>query len=98
MRVNGVQELIHRRRRQVLHHSILYCGFNAHHVADSVFDSWAQELAQLKDEHSAESAAAEYQLKAFRGFTGEAGYHLPLYELRASRVARRMYADGKADN
>ena len=96
--MSDIQELIHRRRRQVLHHSILYYCYNVTHVADSVFDSWAQELARLQVEHPAESAAVGYQLEAFQGFTGETGFHLPMHEPRASRVARRIIADKQAHN
>lgn len=83
---NEVQELIHRRRRQVLYHSILYYKFNTTVIEDSVFDKWALELVELQTKHPKDSAAVPYMLEAFKDFTGETGFHLPLGDLRTHNV------------
>lgn len=85
-----VAELIHRRRRQVLVHSILYYRLGESIVPDGTFDRWARELAALQRAHPETSEGVEYMLDAFRDYTGETGYHLPLADERATRVARHL--------
>lgn len=88
--MNQIQELIHRRRRQVLIHSILYYQFNTNTVPDVQFDLWAQELAKLQADHPEDSEAVEYHREAFRGFTGETGFDLPLWDRQAQSVAQKI--------
>ena len=42
-----IAELINRRRRQLLVHSIIYYRFDKNIVSDSVWTEWAIELADL---------------------------------------------------
>lgn len=88
----GIQELIHRRRRQVLVHSILYYAYNTNVVPDATYDLWAQELAKVQQDHPEDSEAVEYHLEAFRGYTGETGFHLPLHDRRATNIAKTLMA------
>ncbi|WNN93692.1 DNA ligase [Arthrobacter phage CallinAllBarbz] len=88
-----VAELIHRRRRQVLVHSILYYRLDASLVPDATFDRWAHELADLQRDHPAASEGVAYMRDAFRGFTGDSGHHLPLTDPRATYLARHLLAD-----
>lgn len=88
----GIQELIHRRRRQVLVHSILYYAYNTNLVPDATYDLWAQELAKVQQDHPEDSEAVEYHLEAFRGYTGETGFHLPLHDRRATSIAKTLMA------
>lgn len=90
--INETQELIHRRRRQVLVHSILYYSYNTNVVPDATFDLWAQDLAKLQEDHPEDSEAVEYHLEAFRGYTGETGFHLPLHDKRATTIAKTLMA------
>lgn len=85
-----IEELIHRRRRQVLVHSIIYYRFNTTVIDDATFDLWARELAQLQKDHPDVSAKVDYHREAFEGFDGETGYHLPLHDKRAMRVAGHL--------
>ena len=85
-----VAELIHRRRRQILVHSILYYKFGDSILSDAIFDQWAKELAKLQTDNPDVSESVEYMLEAFRDFAGETGYHLPLHDIRAQRVARHL--------
>ena len=93
--LNSVQELIHRRRRQVLVHSILYYRYNVNVIPDSQFDTWAQELARVQQEFPEQSEAVEYRLEAFRNFTGETGFHLPLHDMEATKIAKQLRTDYK---
>lgn len=87
---NPIQELIHRRRRQVLVHSILYYTFDTNIISDALFDEWASELAHLQRDNPVDSEAVEYMREEFRDYTGETGYHLPLKDKAAQRVARQL--------
>lgn len=82
-----LEELIHRRRRQVLVHSILYYEMNTNLLPDATFDLWAHELAELQVAHPEESAKVEYMREEFKDFTGDGGSHLPLLDPRAYAVA-----------
>jgi hypothetical protein len=85
-----VIELIHRRRRQVLVHSILYYEMNTNIIPDHVFDKWAHELADMQKAYPRESAAVEYMREEFRDFTGDGGSHLPLLETKAYAIALEL--------
>jgi NAD-dependent DNA ligase len=85
-----VEELIHRRRRQILVHSIIYYKYGESTIPVATFDSWAQELARLQKAHLQLSESIPYMRYAFSDFTGETGYHLPLMDERASRVAEQI--------
>jgi hypothetical protein len=85
-----VEENIHRLRRVVLAHSVLYYKLGDSIVPDSQFDAWAYELVGLQKDHPEASEAVYYHREAFRGFTGETGYDLPLMDEGANRVAQRM--------
>lgn len=92
-----VEERINRLRRQVLVHSIIYYRLGTSVIDDSVFDSRARELAQLQKDHPKQSENVEYMREAFRDFTGETGYHLPLDDERAYNVALEIVLDSKSN-
>lgn len=85
--MNEVEELIHRRRRQVLVHSIIYYKVGDSIISDAQFDLWARELARLQQENVVESNAVEYMREEFADFTGETGFHLPLMDVAAGKIA-----------
>lgn len=85
-----VSELIHRRRRQILVHSILYYRMNETLIADATFDRWAHELAVLQQQHLEISEGVDYMREAFRAFSGDTGFDLPLEDTRANEVAREL--------
>lgn len=85
-----IEELIHRRRRQLLVHSIIYYRLGETIVPDAVFDSWAKELAALQTQHLQLSESIPYMRYAFSDWTGETGFHLPLMDRRASAVAEEL--------
>jgi len=90
----GIVELIHRRRRQVLVHSILYYEMNTNVLPDATFDAWAHELADLQVAHPEESAAVDYMRDEFKDFTGDGGSHLPLHDKRAYTIALQLQTTG----
>jgi hypothetical protein len=85
-----IRELIHRRRRQILVHSILYYQMDRTLITDAQFDTWARELAQLQHDHPQVSEAIRYHRAAFRGFNGATGYNLPLNDPRAISLAHHL--------
>ncbi|MFI7630307.1 DNA ligase LigA-related protein [Microbispora rosea] len=85
-------ELINRRRRQVLVHSILYYDLDSPLITDGVFDEWARQLAQLQTEHPAISCKVAYRWRDFADFDGSTGYHLPLHDPHARSRALGLLA------
>lgn len=85
-----IEELIHRRRRQILVHSIIYYRLGETIVEDAVFDMWAKELAALQTQHLQLSESIPYMRYAFADWTGETGFHLPLMDRRAGAVAEEL--------
>ncbi|MBP2704358.1 hypothetical protein JOL79_11095 [Microbispora sp. RL4-1S] len=84
---DAVAELINRRRRQVLVHSILYYDMDSPLVTDAVFDQWARQLAQLQADHPVISGKVAYRWREFADFDGSTGYHLPLHDPHARSTA-----------
>jgi hypothetical protein len=87
-----IRELIHRRRRQVIVHSVLYYKLDSPLISDTTFGSWARELAVLQEEHRELSDEVAYMREAFCGFTGNTGFDLPLDDAAATATARRLVA------
>lgn len=86
-----IAELIHRRRRQILVHSILYYRLGASTLDDSTFDVWARELARLQKENPEISESVEYMREDFADFAGETGFHLALMDERATSIAELVF-------
>lgn len=76
-------------------HSIIYYAFNTTLLDDAVFDVWARELAQLQTDNPEVAESVEYMRDEFADFNGETGFHLPLHDIRASRVAKHLIAGSK---
>ena len=66
---NLVSELISRRRRQILIHSILYYKFNENLISDWQWSEWAEELEQLQRDYPEIADKCVYA-NAFRDFPG----------------------------
>lgn len=86
----SVEERIHRLRRIVLVHSILYYRFDKNVVADAVFDAWAYELAGLKETEPEADERVRYMREEFRTFDGSGGSALPLDDPRATSNALKL--------
>lgn len=72
-----IKELINRRRRQVLVHSVIYYVFNDNLISDSKWSEWARELAQLQEAYPDIAEQCIYA-DAYRNFDGSSGFDLPL--------------------
>lgn len=87
MSEEAVYELINRRRRQILIHSIIYYKMNENVVTDDVWASWAVELEELQKRYPEIAAKAPYA-KDFVDFDHSSGYNLPLDDPGAVLKAR----------
>jgi len=76
--LGGVEELIDMYRRWVALHSYIYYELAKTVASDETWDRKARQLARLQDVHGA--GAGSWQNKAFEGFTGDTGFHLPVTE------------------
>jgi hypothetical protein len=75
--MNQIEELIHRRRRQVLLHSYLYYQMNTNIISDHTYDYWCKELAELQRDYPEESKNVSFYFKEFSDFDGSTGCDLP---------------------
>lgn len=85
-----IGERIHRLRRLILVHSILYYVLDSSIVSDFTFDSWSQELVGLQNIHPEISKRVPYMRKAFADFDGSTGAFLPLMDTQAYYLALRL--------
>lgn len=89
MTENEIAELINRRRRQILVHSVIYYELNDNLVSDRTWSQWAVELEKLQKAYPDIAARCPYA-EAFSNFDPSTGYNLPLDDLWALGVARRL--------
>ena len=82
----AVAELITRRRRQVLVHSVIYYRYNENLISDATWSEWASELEKLQAKYP-ELAATLPLAQAFEGFDHSTGADLPLGDPWANGVA-----------
>lgn len=66
----GDEELIRRRRAQMLVHSYAYYVMDTQLISDHQWQAWADELARI-------NRPIGFYDKAFEGWDGSTGYHLP---------------------
>lgn len=86
MTVEQITELISRRRRQVLVHSVIYYEMNKNLITDAQWSKWAFELDALQKKYP--KLAAKCPLAyAFEDFDGSSGFNLPLRDPWAVRTA-----------
>lgn len=74
---NKVEELINRRRHQILVHSYIYYEMNENIISDHTYDIWCKELAELQRDYPNESNNVKFYKKEFSTFDGSTGFHLP---------------------
>lgn len=77
MTKDEIAELISRRRRQILVHSIIYYKMDDCIVSDNQWAEWALELEQMQNEHPDIADECVFA-DAFEGFEHSSGYNLPL--------------------
>lgn len=84
-----IAELINRRQRQVLVHSIIYYKLNANLISDAQWAAWALELEELQAKYP-EIALEQRYGKAFVDFDHSTGMSLPLEDPDAVYTARML--------
>lgn len=84
-----IKELINRRRRQILVHSVIYYKLNDNLIDDATWSKWALELEELQNQYP--KIAAECPLeKEFENFDHSTGMSLPLDDPWAVRTAQYL--------
>ena len=70
------QELIKRRRAQMLIHSCIYYELNNNIVSDDTWQKWADELEGLQNKNPKDCSIDFFDYE-FKDWTGATGAHLP---------------------
>ena len=91
MTEDQIRELITRRRRQILVHSIIYYKLDDCIVSDNQWAEWAVELEELQNKYPDIAEDCPYA-EAFEGFEHSSGYSLPLEDPWGVRKARYLLA------
>lgn len=86
-----IAELINRRRRQILVHSVIYYKMNDNLISDSTWSKWAAELEELQAKYPDIAAKVPYA-KEFKDFDHSTGMNLPLDAPWAVNKARQLLA------
>ena len=84
MNRKDVAELLNRRRRQILVHSIIYYKMDDNLISDSTWSAWATELEELQKKYPDIAAKVPYA-EEFKDF-------LPLDDPWAVNKARQLLA------
>lgn len=84
-----IAELINRRRRQILVHSVIYYTLDDNVISDSQWSKWAFELAELQKKYPNIAKTCWYA-DEFENFDGSSGFDLPLEDPWAIRKARHL--------
>ena len=79
MNKSQISELINRRRRQILVHSIIYYKMNENLISDSQWSEWAVELEELQRLYPDIAKECIYA-EEFEDFDHSTGMNLPLYD------------------
>lgn len=87
----SIAELLNRRRRQILVHSVIYYKMNDNLISDSTWSAWATELEELQAKYPEIAAKVPYA-KEFEDFDHSTGMNLPLDDPWAVNKARQLIA------
>ena len=71
-----IQELIKRRRQQMLVHSCIYYELNDNIIDDHTWQTWADELQELQTKHPHLCQIDDWDYY-FKNWDGATGNHLP---------------------
>lgn len=87
-----ITEFIHRRRRQLIVHSIIYYRMNDNVVSDHTWQRWANELRDIQNQFPEYCNIGFYD-ELFVDWTGATGYNLDVPEMvpTAEMVLRLHY-------
>lgn len=84
-----ISELINRRRRQILVHSVIYYKFDDNIISDYTWSQWALELHNLQQQYPQIAANCVYA-DEFKKFDPSTGFNLPLDDPWAVRKAHHL--------
>ena len=84
-----IAELINRRRRQVLIHSVIYYRLNDNLISDSQWSEWAKELYDLQKQYPEIAMTCVYA-KDYKDFDPSTGFNLPLEDIWAVNKAQQL--------
>ena len=84
-----IQDLIQRRRLQLLVHSCIYYELDKNIVSDRQWDEWARELVQLQKDYPDESREVIWY-DAFKDWDASTGAFLPLKDEWVVRKAKQL--------
>lgn len=70
------QELIKRRRNQMIIHSAIYYHLHTNIISDHQWQAWAEELTQLQLDNPDDCMIGYYD-EVFKDWNGSTGMHLP---------------------
>lgn len=87
--IGSIEELITRRRRQILVHSVIYYRLNDNIITDQQWGEWALELEKLQQQYP-EIAARCPMAKEFEDFDHSTGQNLPLDDPWAVNKAAQL--------
>lgn len=87
----SVAELLNRRRRQILVHSVIYYKMDDNLISDSTWSKWATELEELQKKYPEIAAKVPYA-EEFKDFDHSTGMNLPLDDPWAINKARQLLA------
>ena len=99
-KIGTVEELITRRRRQILVHSVIYYRLNDSIISDWQWGQWAVELEKLQNEYPEIAEKCPFA-DAFRGFDHSTGQNLPLddpWALSTALYLLNLYYRNNTDN
>lgn len=82
-------DLINKRRRQILVHSIIYYQYNDNLISDAKWSEWAKELYDLQIQYP-DIADICVMAKEFKNFDPSTGFDLPLDDPWGNKIARRL--------
>lgn len=85
----GIAELITRRRRQILVHSIIYYEMDDCLISDPQWAQWAIELENLQKQYPQIAKNCIYA-EEFKDFDHSTGYNLPLNDPWGVNKARQL--------
>lgn len=74
--LTGIQELIRRRRGQMIYHSAIYYHLDNNIISDYTWQQWADELAEIQNKHP-DQCNIGYHDEEFKDWNGSTGMHLP---------------------
>ena len=98
MTENDIAEIITRRRRQLLVHSIIYYKYNESIIPDDTWSKWAAELVQLQKDYPELSEKLIFAAE-FSNFDGSTGFNLPLdHEWGNKKAIKLLKMKGRYEN